>query len=166
MRKKWWAMLLPATHIFSSMTMQNCPRIKNKKIEGENMMSIQNDLLAIKKIFVDYPNYYQQQKREFGRVSSERQDLLHVLELAKLNAAEMSKIMRQLKEVQIKRRQIKNNLEVLEVVNTFSINFNNNKHKDYQIDTVINTVENIVNKERKYTMRVRTDLQELVEVSE
>lgn len=128
------------------------------------MMSIQNDLLAIRKIFLDYPNYYMQQKKEFERVSSERQDLLHVIELAKLNAAQMSKYMRQLKQVQIKRRQIKNNLEVLEQINRFSHNFNNNKHKDHQIDTVINTVDNIVNRERKYKMRVRPDLQELVEV--
>lgn len=129
-------------------------------------MSIEDDLLALRKIFIDYPRLYKVKKQELVVAEQERQDLLHVLELGKLNAAEMSKIMRQLKEVQIKRRQVKNNLEVLDVLNKFSHAFNNNTNKGKQIETVTNTVNKITTRERTYTMRVRTDLQELVDDSE
>lgn len=125
---------------------------------------VENDLLAIKRIFVDYPKVYKSKKSELKKVNQERQDLLHVLELGKLNAVEQSKITRDLKNVSIKRRQIKNNLEVLEVVSKFANQFNNNTNKNKQIEVVTNTVESIVTRERKYKMRVRTDLQQLVEV--
>lgn len=125
-------------------------------------MLIEKDLEAAKRIFVDYPRLYKNKKNELKEVEQERQDLLHVLELAKINAAQMSKIMRQLKEVQIKRRQIKNNLEVLEAINKFSHVFNNNTNKNKQIEDVTNAVKKITGRDRTYTMRVRTDLQELV----
>lgn len=124
---------------------------------------INNDLQSLKRIFVDYPKKYKEQKQKLIIAEQERQDLLHVLEFGKLNAVEMSKIMRELKTVQQRRRRIKNNIEVLEVFNKFSISFNNNVHKDKQIDTLANTVLNIVERERTYTMRIRTDLQDLIE---
>ncbi|WP_368652387.1 hypothetical protein AB4Y30_11550 [Ornithinibacillus sp. 4-3] len=129
-------------------------------------MCIENDLLAIKKIFIDYPRLYKVKKQELVKAEQERQDLLHVLELGKLDAIKMGKITRELKQVQIRRRQIKNNLEVLEVISKFSQAFNNNTNKSKQIETVMNTVKNITERDRKYTMRVRTDLQKLVEVGE
>lgn len=124
---------------------------------------INNDLQSLKRIFVEYPKKYKEQKQKLIIAEQERQDLLHVLELGKLNAIEMSKIMRELKNVQQKRRRIKNNIEVLEVFNKFSISFNNNRHKDKQIETLTNTVKNIIDRERTYKMRVRTDLQDLIE---
>lgn len=127
-------------------------------------MSIENDLLAIKKIFVDYPKLYKVKKQELIKAEQERQDLLHALELGKLDAIKMGKITRELKQVQIRRRQIKNNLEVLEIVSKFSHTFNNNSNKNKQIESVANTVKNITGRDRRYTMRVRTDLQKLVEV--
>ncbi len=101
---------------------------------------------------------YEQKKDELRNCECERQDLLHVLELGKLNAVQQSKITKQLKAVQVKRRQIKNNLEVLDEIKRFSYK----KVKESEINNVINRVDHIVNKERIYTMRIRTDLQELV----
>lgn len=129
-------------------------------------MCIENDLKSLKKLFVEYPRFYKSKKNELIKIEQERQDLLHVLELGKLDAIQQSKITRELKRVSMVRRQIKNNLEVLEVINKFSYSFNNNTNKNKQIETVTNTVGNITNKDRSYRMRVRTDLQELVEVSE
>lgn len=125
---------------------------------------IENDLQAIKRIFIDYPKVYKTKKRELIKAEQERQDLLHVLELGRLNAVQQSKITRDLKAVSVKRRQIKNNLEILEVVNKFANSFNNNSNKNNQIETVTNTVSNIMARERTYTMRVRTDLQKLLGV--
>ena len=121
-------------------------------------MCIENDLIAVKKIFVDYPKMYEQKRDELKKCESERQDLLHVLELGKLDAIKMSQVMRDLKAVQVKRRQIKNNLEVLDEIKRFSYK----KIKESEINNLIGRVDHIINRERIYTMRVRTDLQELV----
>jgi|SRR5690625_709720 len=131
-----------------------------------NERGIENDLQAAKRIFVDYPKLYKVKKQELVKAEQERQDLLHVLELGKLDAIKMGKITRELKQVQIKRRQIKNNLEVLEVISKFSHAFNNNSNKNKQIETVANTVNNITTRDRTYTMRERKDLQHLVEGDE
>lgn len=127
---------------------------------------IENDIQAIKRIFIDYPQVYKMKKDELVKAEQERQDLLHVLELGKLDAIGIQKVAGQLKQVSIRRRSIKNNLEVLEAVSKFSRTFNNNTNKNKQIETVANTVNNIISRDRKYTMRVRKDLQDLVEVGE
>lgn len=123
-------------------------------------MGVEDDLLAVKRIFVDYPKMYEAKQRELNSVSSERQDILHALEFGNLNAIEMSKLMRDLKCVQVRRRNIKNNLEVLDEIKQI----HHKKMTERDIDRLINRVDHIINKKRKYTMRVRTDLQQLVEV--
>ncbi len=123
-------------------------------------MKLKNDLEAIKRIFIDYPRMYEIKKEELIKVSSERQDILHALEFGKLNAIEMSKLMRDLKEVQIRRRQIKDNLEVLDEIKRFA----HNKIRERDLTNLINKVHHIIDRERNYKMRVRTDLQEVVEV--
>jgi len=128
-----------------------------------NERGIEADLQAVKRVFTDYSRMRHVKKKELIKIEEERQDLLHVLELGNLNAVEQSRITKELKEVSLRRRQIKNNLEVLEIVNKFSHAFNNNSNKDKQIETVINTVKNSVSKKRTYSMRVRKDLQELVD---
>lgn len=134
------------------------------KIKSENI--IENDLQAIERIFIEYPKLYKIKKQELASADDERQDLLHALELGKLDAISRTKIANDLKAVSVRRRKIKNNLEVLKVVSHFSHTFSNNSHKDKQIETVTNTVKNITSRDRKYTMRVRTDLQKLVEVEQ
>lgn len=118
-----------------------------------------DDLQAIKRIFIDYPKMYEIKLNELKKADEERQDLLHVLELGNLDAIKMSKVMRDLKQVSIKRRQIKNNLEILDVIKRFAYR----RIKDKEINELIDRVDHITNRERKYTMRVREDLQELVE---
>lgn len=123
-------------------------------------MSIENDLKSIRRIFVDYPNAYKQKQEELKLKSSEKQDLLHALELGNLNGPEQMKITRDLKKVQIERRKIKNNLEVLDEIKRFRHGEINEK----KINNLINKIDHVVNKKRYYHMRVRKDLQDLVEV--
>lgn len=125
-------------------------------------MQLKNDLDAIKRIFIEYPKMYQIKKDELAKVSSERQDLLHVLEFGKLDAIEMSKLMRELKEVQIRRRKIKNNLEVLDEIKRFTFK----KINERDLNTVTDRVDHIINRKRNYTMRVRTDLQNKIGADE
>lgn len=124
-----------------------------------NERGIEADLQAVKRIFVDYPKLHDTMSEELIKVSSERQDLLHALEFGKLDAIRMSQLMRDLKEVQVKRRKLKNNLEVLDEIKRFAFK----KIKSHDINGVISRVNYITKKERSYTMRVRKDLQKLVE---
>lgn len=124
---------------------------------------ITNHLESIKKVFIDYPRLYEVKQEELKKVSSERQDLLHALELGKLDAIKMTQIVRDLKEVQIKRRKLKNNLEVLIEIKRFVNRVEKQKIKTRDINDLINRVEHITTRKRTYTMRVREDLQELVD---
>lgn len=126
-------------------------------------MPITNHLESVKKIFIDYPRLYEVKQEELKTVSSERQDLLHALELGKLDAIKMSQIASDLKEVQIKRRQIKNNLELLSEIISFvkKTDFKGVNTKD--LKQAMSRVDYITSRKRTYTMRVRTDLQELVD---
>lgn len=123
---------------------------------------ILNDLHTMKRILFEYPKHEQKLRSEFEKVSGERQDLLHVLELAKLDAIKFTQTSKQLQEVQKKRRDIKNELEVFEELNRH-LSFKNQSTKKY--DFVIQKIEHVFDrqKNRKYKMRVRDDLQELVE---
>lgn len=54
-----------------------------------------------------------------------RNDLLHELELAKLNAVEMSKVAKELKAVLIERRKYKDELAKVMTLKTFADKYNN-----------------------------------------
>src|SRR5690625_2664041 len=126
-------------------------------------MPITNHLESDKKVFIDYPRLHEIKQEEFKTVSSERQDLLHALELGKLDAIKMTKIASELKKVQVKRRKLKNNLEVLDEIKRFVHRFENKKIRLRDINNLISRIEHISSRERTYTMRVRTDLQKLVD---
>lgn len=70
-------------------------------------MNIEEDLLAVKRVFVSLPKKLEKLNEELVEIGSERQDLLHALELGKLDAVRMSKIAKSLQDVQRRRRKIK-----------------------------------------------------------
>lgn len=125
-------------------------------------MNIEEDLLAVKRIFVSLPKKLEKLNEELVEIGSERQDLLHALELGKLDAVRMSKIAKSLQDVQRRRRKIKDEIEVLEEVIQI---VNGNRIKENEIDRVFGRVKYVKEKQenRSYAMRVRKDLQELVD---
>ena len=124
---------------------------------------ITNHLESIKKVFIDYPRLYEVKQEELKGVSGEEQDLLHALEFGKLDAIKMTQIVRDLKAVRIEQRKLKNNLEVLIEIRRFVNRFERQKIKTRDINDLINRIEHITTRKRTYTMRVREDLQELVD---
>src|SRR5690625_7801240 len=71
------------------------------------------DVEAVKRIFLEYPARLEKVENEYRKICSERQDLLHALELGSLDAIRMTKITKDLKDIQLKRRKLKDELEVL-----------------------------------------------------
>lgn len=124
-------------------------------------MQIEDDLQAVKRVFIDYPKQLKNAREELSRVQSEELDLLHVLELGKLNASEIMKVASELVKLLRKRRDLKDEIEKLSSITQLA-----KKAKEHEITNAIGDIRKIENihGKRRYTMRVRSDLQPLVEV--
>ncbi|WP_341323481.1 hypothetical protein NSQ62_08380 [Solibacillus sp. FSL H8-0523] len=87
----------------------------------------------------------------------EIQDLLHLVELGRFNAAEGYSIANQIKEARIKRRNAKDEMETL--FNIKSV-INQQSKLEPHVLGINKTIERTIKQksERKYTARVRTDL--------
>lgn len=122
-------------------------------------MDIENDLQAIKRVFIDYPKRLKTAKEELSKINSEEKDLLHLLEIGKLSASQIMKVSSQLVSVLRKRRGVKNEIELLESIIHF-----HNRLKENEITDSIGKVRKVETRQtnRRYTMRVRTDLQGLI----
>jgi len=125
-------------------------------------MTIEEKLLIVLDVFIKYPQKYEELKQYLQIIGSERQDLLHALELGKLNAIQRTKLVNELKEVQSKRRKIKDELEILDEIKRFASTV---RLKERQINEIIERIKSIKERQEKrtYTMRVRTDLQDVVD---
>lgn len=125
-------------------------------------VNLEDDLLAVKRVFVGYQRRLEKLKDDLKRISEERQDLLHAFELGKLDAILMTKLSKELKKVQQRRREIKNEIEILSELSGIS----NARHiKESEIDRVLSRIKYLKEQQaaRVYSMRVRKDLQELVD---
>lgn len=89
----------------------------------------------------------------------EQEDLLHELELGKLNAIEINKVARQLTKTRKERRQIKNNLELLKTLKPTADTYYK-KGINAEITQTISNLDNLLKtwRDRKYTPRVLKDL--------
>ncbi len=125
------------------------------------MRKLERALQSVRDVYVNVPKEYKILTEALRKADYEIQDLLHVFEFGKIDAVAMSKLNKQLKKVRIERRKLKNDLEILEEVMGF-ISIRNPKQHDY--NKVIGNVRSIVKSQdrRTYTMRVRSDLQELI----
>src|SRR5690625_2038048 len=125
-------------------------------------MTIEEKLLIVLDVLVKYPQKYEELKQELMTIGSERQDILHALELGKLDAIQRTKLVNDLKEVQKRRRNIKDQLEILDEIKRFTSTL---RLKERQINETIERIKSIKERQerRTYTMRVRTDLQEVVD---
>ena len=132
------------------------------KEKGSEKMTIEEKLSIVLDVFIKYPQKYEELKQELMTIGSERQDLLHALELGRLNAIQRTKLVNELKEVQSKRRKIKDELEILDEIKRFTSTV---RLKERQINEIIERIKSIKerHKTRTYTMRVRTDLQDVVD---
>lgn len=93
------------------------------------------------------------------QIEAEQDDLLHEVELAKLNAFEKQKVFDKLKDVREKRRVIKDKLQIATTIKpTANLIITKGIYVDLKqtiknLDTLESTLET-----RKYNAKVRTDL--------
>lgn len=113
---------------------------------------------ALRNIFINYPKQYNILKDKLIRLNNIRQDLLHVLEIGKLDAIEQMRITKELKKVSKERRLVKDDLEVLTQLKSVWEGKTSNKDISEVIGKIKSKLNHIEN--REYNLRVRTDLQQ------
>lgn len=118
------------------------------------------EILILMKNFFDNVKQEQDDLIEELRIKElEQEDLLHEIELSKLNASEMAKIVKQLKQVRIDRRIIKNDLERVKLIKSFTDKYNN-KFITNEISMLLGELRKLgkIQITRKYTPRVIENL--------
>ena len=101
-----------------------------------------------------------QLKSDEIRLNNEQQDLLHEIELSNLNAVELTQVATRLRKLRKDRRIVKDKLEYIRTLRTFTDKYNNNFKTYVDITNVKKQLE-ILEKEhatRIYKPRVLKDL--------
>lgn len=116
-------------------------------------------LVNMKQFFEGIDKVKTNLEQEISKVELERNDLLHELELAKLNAVEMSQLAKNLREVLQKRRIYKDELVRVMTIKGFTDKYNNK----LIVGDIIQVLKNLRtleknNETRKYTPRIITNL--------
>jgi hypothetical protein len=120
-------------------------------------------LLSVREVFVNFPNRIQKLEQDLKKVDMEIQDLVHVIEFKSINAFEGFKLCKEVQEARRRRRAIKDELDFFEPIK--SLLSTAGKPTDHHINKTIGSVRKIEmhHKSRTYKMRVRKDLQKLIE---
>ena len=121
---------------------------------------IENELIATRNVLVEYPKRYKSLQEELSKIDSERSDLLHVIELGSLNAVQRVRLAGELRDLSIKRRLVKNDIELLKEVTHFA----ENGVTPGRLNNLIGTIRQVLQKQEKrsYRLRVRNDLQDFM----
>ena len=117
-----------------------------------------NDMLKqVNTFMTDLPRRIQQVKMEINYCQEELQDLQHYIEFTNLSASQGWKIAKEIKDVRLRRRKLKDELEYLEMIDKRMKNVLRHQDGINQVADGINrTTEKIST--RTYTPRVRKDL--------
>ena len=96
--------------------------------------------------------------QELSDKEAEQQDLLHELELNNLNAVEITKVAIDLKKVRKERRVIKNDIERVKTIKSFTDKYNN-KFITNEIKTLIKELYKLQKRQnnRQYEPRILKD---------
>lgn len=122
-------------------------------------MTTEEFLINMKQFFEGIDKVKANLEQEINRVELERNDLLHELELAKLNAVEMSQVAKGLRDVLKERRIYKDELAKVMTLKGFTDKYNNK----LIVGDIIQVLKNLRtleknNESRKYNPRVIKNL--------
>lgn len=122
------------------------------ELTAEEILKIMKDFFE--GIDIEHSNLLQ----ELSNKEAEQQDLLHELELNSLNAVEITKVAIDLKKVRKERRVIKNDIERVKTIKSFTDKYNN-KFIVNEIKTLIKELYKLQKRQnnRQYEPRVLKD---------
>ncbi len=115
-------------------------------------------LKAMKNFFEGIDIEHSNLLQELSDKEAEQQDLLHELELNNLNAVEITKVAIDLKKVRKERRVIKNDIERVKTIKSFTDKYNN-KFIVNEIKTLIKDLYKLQKRQsnRQYEPRILKD---------
>ena len=116
-------------------------------------MPIEELLKYMHKFFTSIDKEINDIYQELSNVDLEEQDILHYIENNNLNAGGYAKVGKILKDVRIRRRDIKNDLDKLNSVRDNLTKKYNNKFIEKDIIGAIKGIEAVKNKKGKYKNR-------------
>ena len=125
----------------------------------DDMQQTLNLLSNIEYFFKNIDNTEKNLKANLVNIEGQQEDLLHEIEFSKLNAIEIMNIYKQLENVRKERRKIKDKLELINTLKSYTNKFiekgicGETKDVIKNIETLRNNQEN-----RQYTPRILKDL--------
>lgn len=125
------------------------------------MNEIEQALMAVREVYINFPKRITLLEEQLKDLDKEIQDLLHVQELADLNASEGFKQYKEMQKARRERRKVKNELELLEFVKQLQAM---GKPSEKVLNKAIGDVRGLSKTQnvRFYKMKIRDDLQELI----
>lgn len=125
----------------------------------EDMQQSLELLKNIKCFFYDIEETEKKLNTELYNKEGERDDLLHEIELSKLNAIEIMSTYKKLEKVLKERRVIKNKIELINTIKPYTSKFIT-KGICAETDTTIKNIETLKSNQenRQYTPRIIKDL--------
>jgi hypothetical protein len=114
-------------------------------------ITLDNFLKSMLVFFQDIDKQIEDAAKELSQVDLEQQDILHYIENNTLRAGEYAKFGKLLKNIRIRRREIKTDLEILCAVRDNLTRKYNNKFIEKDIIGAIKGIEAIRKRKAKYT---------------
>ena len=127
-------------------------------------MEIEDLLKYMLKFFTGIDKEIKDVSQDLSNIDLEQQDILHYIENNNLNASGYAKVGKLLKEVRIKRRNIKNDLDRLNAIRDNLTRKYNNKFIEKDIIGAIKGIEAVEKRKGKYNNR--TDILEKLEAKD
>ena len=118
-------------------------------------MEVEDLLKYMHKFFTCIEQEINDISQELSNVDLEQQDILHYIENNNLNASGYAKAGKLLKEIRLKRRHIKNDLDKLNAIRDNLTRKYNNKFIEKDIIGAIKGIEAIENRNGKYNNRTK-----------
>ena len=125
-------------------------------------MDFESAIKHVRDVYVNLPRQYEQLEKDLKQLELEQQDLLHLIEFKAFNASEGYKYSKDLQRIRNERRKVKDTLELLKPI--MELNKFPQKPSEKNLNKSLGDLRKIAYEHggRTYRMRVRDDLQELV----
>ena len=126
-------------------------------------MNIEEAIKSVREVYVNLPRRYEQLEKDLKKLDMETQDLLHLMELKDLNLHRGFMAYKDLQRVRQERRKVKDEMEMHEPI--LELNKYAGKPVEKHLNKHLGEVRKVALSQqgRSYRMRVRDDLQELVD---
>lgn len=129
------------------------------------MINIEDLMKYMLNLFDSIPKDLSAEYERLSQKDMELSDLDHYIENHKLKSYELAKVGKLRKNLRVERRQIKNNIDMLEIVKRFTDKYNN-KLITGDIIQNLKEQEKLIKKQENPTYRYRTNILERLEAKE